>query len=107
MPSLQFEINGDDPRGLVIAIAGDLDLAAAPELVACLLANTDRDVTLDLGGVTFLDSSGINALIHGYHAFRDAGHTLRTTGEREHVLKVLQLTGITTMLHGDQPDAAT
>jgi anti-anti-sigma factor len=51
--------------------------------------------------VTFLDSSGISALVHAQHALQSSGHTLRSTGEREHILKVLQIAGLAATLHGE------
>ncbi len=101
MTQLQLDISEDGPSRIVVAVVGEVDLASSPELAACLLARTDRDVVVDLSGVDFLDSTGINALLQGYNALRDAGHTLRTTGERSHVLKVLELTGLRDILPGE------
>jgi anti-sigma B factor antagonist len=106
VPQLQLDISEDGPTRVVIAVTGEVDLASSPELVACLLAHSDRDAVVDLSGVDFLDSTGINALIQGYHALRDAGHTLRTTGERPHVLKVFDLTGVTALFHDGAPPSA-
>ena len=101
MPLLHFDITADGPTGVVIAVTGEIDMAAAPELAACLLSHADRDVTVDLSGVGFLDSTGISALIVGYNALRDAGHSMRTTGEQEHVQRLLEVTGLTAVLHDD------
>jgi anti-anti-sigma factor len=52
-----------------LAVSGELDLAAAPELRdACSVpAQPDQHtVVLDLAGVTFIDSSGIHALVGAY-----------------------------------------
>jgi anti-sigma B factor antagonist len=106
VPQLQLDISEDGPTRIVIAVTGEVDLASSPQLTECLLTHTDRDAVLDLSGVDFLDSTGINALIQGYNALRDAGHTLRTTGEQAHVLKVLDLTGLTELLHGGNGESA-
>jgi anti-sigma B factor antagonist len=50
----------------VLSVAGDLDLAAVPQLrqeVQARLANGTQSLTLDLGGITFLDSSGLGVLV--------------------------------------------
>jgi anti-anti-sigma factor len=100
LSELQIDILADEPgRAVTIAVTGEVDLASAPQLVECLSRYTDRDVVVDLSGVGFLDSNGINALIQGYNALRDTGHTLRTVGERDHVLNLLQLTGVTEIVH--------
>ena len=106
MPHLQFDIRADEPTQIVIAVTGEVDMASAPELAGCLLAHTERDVIVDLSGVDFLDSTGISALVAGYNALRDAGHTLRTTGEQAHVQKLLELTGLTNMFH-DESDSSS
>jgi anti-anti-sigma factor len=101
MPELTFDITPDGPSRVVIAVAGEVDMATAPSLADCLADNADRDVILDLSGVAFLDSSGLTALINAHRALREAGHTLRTTGERDNVLKVLQIADLTSILHDD------
>lgn len=52
---------------MVIAVAGEIDMATAPELAEAMGAATDsaRRVVVDLTHVTFLDSSALNALVHG------------------------------------------
>ena len=106
MSLLQFDIRADGSTGIVIAVTGEVDMASAPELVGCLLSHTDRDVIVDLAGVGFLDSTGISALIVGYNAVRDAGHTLSTTGEQDHVRRLLELTGLSSIFHEDSRDGS-
>ncbi len=56
---------GSEPRTLDILAAGDIDMATAPALaadVAAALAAGATELRLDLGDVTFVDSSGINAI---------------------------------------------
>ena len=52
-----------------MATTGDVDLAVAPEIDAAIAAAADtvdvEAIVVDLAGVTFLDSSGINALLRG------------------------------------------
>ena len=48
---------------VVVRVAGELDLATAPELAELFAhAEWDRPVVLDLTAVSFIDSSGIRAL---------------------------------------------
>jgi anti-sigma B factor antagonist len=63
----KFEIS-DRTEGttLIVAIAGELDLSTVPELAARLQALREQrhtTVTLDLGDLTFMDSSGLRLLI--------------------------------------------
>jgi anti-anti-sigma factor len=100
---LSIDITPEGPSRVVIAVAGEIDLATAPQLTQCLLDHVDRDVVLDLSAVTFLDSSGISALIRGREALRAADHSLQTMREQEHVQRVLEIAGIADLLHGS-PD---
>jgi anti-sigma B factor antagonist len=101
MPELTFDITPDGPSRVVIAVAGEVDMATAPSLAECLADHADHDVILDLSGVGFLDSSGLTALINGHRVLRESGHILRTTGERDNVLKVLEIADLTSILHGE------
>src|SRR4051794_23860485 len=48
----------------VVAVAGEVDIAAAPGLGAALAAPAaDRPLVIDLGGVTFMDSTGLALLL--------------------------------------------
>ena len=99
MPGLTFDVRPAGPSRLILAVTGEVDIATAPELVECLRAHADHDLVIDLSGVTFLDSSGINALLVGYRAVRDAGRTLHVTGERDNVRQVLEIAAVTKLFH--------
>ena len=51
--------------GGIVALVGELDLAEADGFLAWMSANVDgqRDVVLDCTALTFLDSSGIRAIL--------------------------------------------
>ena len=93
----------DDRGKVVVAVAGEVDLATAPQLAACLLDRTDRDVVVDLSRVTFLDSSGLSALVAGNQALRANGHVLRTFGEQDNVRRILEITGLDKVFHDESP----
>jgi anti-anti-sigma factor len=56
----------DGPESARVAVHGDLDLATIGEVERALRAAADakRNVTLDLRGVSFLDSCALNLVIH-------------------------------------------
>lgn len=58
--------HGHLPRALVIAVAGDIDLANAAAIREQVVAHAQdaapEELILDLGAVTYLDSSGIELL---------------------------------------------
>jgi anti-sigma B factor antagonist len=94
-------------RSVVITAVGEVDVASAAELERYIRDYVDRDVTVDLNGVTFMDSSGITVLVRVQRLVIDGGHMLRVTGERANVRRVLEIAGLYDALHGpdvDQPD---
>ena|SRR5579862_9618751 len=62
----------------VVRVSGEVDLSTVGGLRAPLdeLAGEGRDVTVDLGEVTFIDASGLGALVGARDALARAGHTL-------------------------------
>lgn len=84
----------------VVALAGECDLTVRDELTAVLLAAVDRAplVLVDLAALTFLDSSGIHALVTAYHAAQDGGRALYAVNATGMVAHVLDLTGVGELL---------
>jgi stage II sporulation protein AA (anti-sigma F factor antagonist) len=60
--ALEIEVN-QVKKGLVVRLAGALDMANASHLLLTLGPPLDKPITLDLRGLTFLDSSGLACLI--------------------------------------------
>ncbi len=76
------------PRGrLNMVTAGDLK-----EVVDTTVAEGHRLVVVDLAETTFLDSSGLGALVGGLRTARTAGGDLRIARAPSQVTTVLQLT---------------
>jgi anti-anti-sigma factor len=78
----------------LIAVAGELDLATAPILDAEL---TDAraaglDVTIDLAGLTFFDSTGLTLLLRAAHRADDAGGMLSLVAPPPCVRAVVEVT---------------
>ncbi|MGW4063190.1 STAS domain-containing protein [Amycolatopsis sp. NPDC004747] len=62
--------------GAVVTVAGELDVASAPQLRAGVAEAVLADghlLVVDLGAVTFCDSSGISALIAARNVAEAAG----------------------------------
>lgn len=97
----------EHPTGLVITLAGEIDLTSRGTLEAAT-RTTPPDglpLRLDMSGVTFMDSSGLNFLLTLRHRLTAAGSSLTLTGIREEPMRVLALTGADTILlaTGDHP----
>jgi len=88
---------GRDGTSIVVRLAGELDIETSPELRECLERLDEQrhvSIVVDLGHLTFCDSTGISALVQGYHGCQKAGGYLRIEGETGLVARVLELTGL-------------
>jgi anti-anti-sigma factor len=89
-------ISVTDPREgvYVVALAGDLDLASAAALlprVSQLPTSASATVVVDVAGVSFMDSSGLNALIACARAVESGGGQLLVSGASEHLTRVFEV----------------
>ena len=85
----------------VLTCDGRLTMVAAPRLRAVLdeaVADGGHRIVVDLTDTSFVDSSGLGALVHGLKATRVAGGDLRIAGAPEQVLAVLRLTNLDRVL---------
>ncbi len=102
MQALQFTVADLGGRP-TISVEGEVDLATSTELLEMILTVhgvDERDVLVDFTGVTFLDSTGIAALVQAYQQMRENGCRLRLTNTCPHVATVLEITGVDRMLMG-------
>lgn len=83
--------------GPIIHVAGELDLASAPQLSAAL-TEAGREgtapVTLNLSEVTFIDSSALRALVLAGRELTEQGRTLQIGPRSEMVNRVLSMTSL-------------
>jgi anti-anti-sigma factor len=83
-------------QAAVLAVSGDIDMVTAPGFEEALMsALHDRPQTLvvDLGGVDFLGSAGLTALVAAHQAA--GAHTaLRVVAGNTSTARPLQLTGL-------------
>jgi anti-sigma B factor antagonist len=82
----------------VVAVSGEIDLYTAPRLHSELAAATTVEgqphVVVDMAGVEFCDSTGMNVLLAALRRVREKGGELILAGPRPAVRKILQVTGL-------------
>jgi anti-anti-sigma factor len=81
----------------VLAVAGEIDLASAPELERCLTAERDVDVeavVIDLSEVSFLDSAGVRLLISELYRCEAAGQAFGVVPGTDANVRLLQTAGV-------------
>ncbi len=87
---------------LTLTVTGDVDHHGAKGLMAQidreLEATLARDVTVDLSGVTFMDSSGIAVLLRIYRRAAEIGGTVTVQGTPVQALKVLRTAGLSKLM---------
>jgi anti-sigma B factor antagonist len=97
----RFEATTSDEADRIrVVLAGECDLAVRDELTSTLLDAVRRapEVVVDVGGLDFLDSSGIHGLVTAHHAARESGGRLFIVNPAGPVAAVLELTGVGALL---------
>jgi anti-sigma B factor antagonist len=93
-----FHAAADSAEGaIVIRLHGELDMATAPGLGRAMDTALDAkpsNLTLELGELTFLDSTGIRVLITACRRAGSQGCAFVLRSPRRPVLKALTLTGV-------------
>jgi anti-sigma B factor antagonist len=100
--SVSVSVSG--PAARVSAI-GEIDCSSAPQLTAELDRALDagiRELTVDLAGVTFLDSAGLCTLAAAHRRAVAEGVALRVLAASRAVIRPLQITGLWELLAVEQ-----
>jgi anti-sigma B factor antagonist len=88
------------PQGecVVMSVQGEIDLYTVPRLqralTDALAAGGPVRLVVDMSGVDFCDSTGVNVLLAAHRQAREAGGDLELASPRPAVRKILQVTGL-------------
>jgi anti-sigma B factor antagonist len=81
-----------------MSLGGEIDLYTAPrlhgELVAILSGDEPVQVIVDMSGIEFCDSTGMNVLLAAQRRAREQGGDVELAAPRPAIRKVLQVTGL-------------
>jgi len=104
--SIEMDISSEESDGwLVVAPAGELDIATSDALDRALAQN--RDTILDLSDVSFMDSTGIRTIVGVHNRLKEAGNRFRLVVPAGPVARIIGITGLTGFLDlADSRDAA-
>jgi len=82
----------------IVTICGEIDLYTAPrlhsELASLLAGDSPARMTIDMSGVEFCDSTGMNVLLSCLRRVRERGGELEIAAPKPAVRKILQVTGL-------------
>lgn len=85
-------------EAVVVAIRGELDAYTSPRLrsqLQDLITNQgNRTVVVDLERMTFIDSSGLSALVEALKCIRSRGGELTLANPSRSTLKVFEISGL-------------
>ncbi|GAA2976846.1 STAS domain-containing protein [Actinokineospora diospyrosa] len=95
-PALLTITVDDQAATAVVSVIGQLDFGTTPELLraADAVVSSGRAVVLDLGEVSFCDSSGLSALVRLHKAAVAAGGALTLARLRPQVAATISATAL-------------
>jgi len=98
VPAVELKVSTRSHAGhTILTVVGEIDLYTAPRLQAeftrLLEIGPDR-VVIDMSGVEFCDSTGMNVLLSALKRMRERGGALEVASPRPAVRKILQVTGL-------------
>jgi anti-anti-sigma factor len=98
-PALRIEVAPGIGR-ITVWLAGEIDLATRAELESVLrfALGEPRELVLDLRGVTFVDSSGINLFVALHRECERNGVRLAIAAPTEPTRRLFEVTGVDRLL---------
>ncbi|ACU39222.1 STAS domain-containing protein [Actinosynnema pretiosum subsp. pretiosum] len=98
-PATLASVRVEEPEDgvVVLHVSGELDTTSADELARPLKAHLGggaRSVVVDLGGVRFLGSAGLESLVMGRKLAEEQGVELALVASSRSALRPLQATGL-------------
>ncbi len=92
---LSIELDGDR-----LVVVGDIDAHTCPDLAARLEPLPgSSDVSLDLSGVSFMDSSGLRVIIGAHQQATEANRRVVVERPSASVLRLIEISGLLDHLH--------
>ena len=86
-----------------LRVEGEIDAESVVQLRAVLdCVELDKQVVVDMAGVRFMDSTGINALVDRSLRIEGTGGSLRITNPSRSVQRVVEITGLAEVFYEPQ-----
>jgi anti-sigma B factor antagonist len=94
-PAIQEHVNG---QILILQMAETIDQEGLQRIASTLPERGIQAVVINLSAVSFIESSGLGALVAAYKDFKDVGVPLGVTGVQPYVQKLIGLTKLDRIL---------
>ena len=91
-----------------VALAGELDIAAAPEVTSLMggvVEGIHTAVLLDIEGITFMDSAGLRCVLVCERLCRDAGVAFALTPGSPRIRRLFEVAGLLSWLPAADVDS--
>jgi len=92
----------------VIDVSGRITLGEGSSVIRDamrdLIARGNKKILLNLGDVSYIDSSGVGELVSGYTSVTNAGGTLKLLSLTKRVKDLLQITKLYTVFDGHEDE---
>ena len=92
----------DDNEAVTVTVEGEVDVATAPSLRDELYRLIDRGtktIVVDLGGMDFIDSTGLGVFVGALKRSREGGGELRLRSLKPAAQKIFDITGLSSAFH--------
>jgi len=93
-----------DYDAATIVVIGEFDMTGTARFwarVSETLATNPPSLTVEARGLTFIDSSGLAALIRAREAAKEAGVAFRVSEPSPMLRRIVELTGVVDLLQGE------
>ena len=101
---MAYSVKGNFDEGLnqwLFDISGEIDISNAPQLKKDLesaYAQKPADIIVNVSELTYIDSTGLGAIISVYGKMKNAGHRIVLTEPKDNVKKLLNITSLDKVL---------
>lgn len=88
----------EDGRSISLLLGGELDLTGVPDLeraVRNACSEEPAEIVIDLGALTFLDSSGLRTILKSHQLCADQGREVSLRPGPPNVQTLFEITGLT------------
>lgn len=93
-PGFSIDLARAEPSTLVLAVSGEIDMASAPEFEEALaeaIGASAKGLVVDLTHVSFMDSTGLNALVRAFERHRWADRGFAVVSDDRRVTIMLEI----------------
>lgn len=95
---MELDINSEHLEDVcTLRLTGEVDVYTAPRLKEALVQHIEdgcTDIVIDLGGMGFIDSSGLGVLVGALRRVKEREGSIRLICDRENILKIFRITGL-------------